>query len=79
MWYMIAGEDVPDSLAKRKEARPAHLERLQTLKREGRLLVASPLPAIDTEDPGDKGFSGSLIIAAFDSLEEAQLTFPPKR
>ena len=72
MWYMIIGEDVPDSLTKRKEARPAHLERLQTLKREGRLLTAGPLPAIDAEDPGDNGFSGSLIIAAFDSLKEAR-------
>lgn len=65
-------EDVPNSLALRKQARPAHLARLEALKADGRLLVAGPHPAIDTEDPGDSGFTGSLVIAEFDSLEAAQ-------
>ena len=65
-------EDVPKSLALRKQARPAHLARLEALKADGRLLVAGPHPAIDTEDPGDSGFTGSLVIAEFDSLEAAQ-------
>ena len=72
MWYAIICEDVKQSLDKRKSARPAHLERLEKLKSEGRLLVAGPFPAIDSETPGDSGFSGSLIIAEFDSLEAAQ-------
>jgi uncharacterized protein YciI len=72
MWYAISCEDVPSSLPLRKEARPAHLERLQALQNEGRLLTAGPLPAIDSEDPGENGFTGSLIIAEFDSLEDAQ-------
>ncbi|MFN3883518.1 MAG: YciI family protein [Rhodocyclaceae bacterium] len=72
MLYMILGEDAPDSLAKRLAARPAHLERLQRLLAEGRLLLAGPCPAIDSPDPGPAGFSGSLIVAEFDSLEAAQ-------
>ncbi|MCK0105286.1 YciI family protein [Marinobacter sp. S0848L] len=72
MYYAIMSEDVPNSLALRKQARPAHLARLEALKAEGRLLVAGPHPAIDTEDPGDSGFTGSLVIAEFDSLESAQ-------
>lgn len=72
MWYAIVSEDVENSLEKRKSARPAHLERLETLKAEGRLLVAGPFPAIDSENPGDAGFTGSLVIAEFDSLEAAQ-------
>ena len=71
MWYAILCEDVENSLALRVGARPAHLERLQALVNEGRLLVAGPHPALDTEDPGEAGFTGSLIIAEFDSLEEA--------
>ncbi len=70
--YAIVGEDAPNSLDKRLAARPAHLERLNRLKDEGRLLLAGPFPAIDSPDPGPAGFSGSLIVAAFDSLEAAR-------
>jgi hypothetical protein len=72
MYYAICGTDVADSLARRQAARPAHVARLQQLKDEGRLLLAGPHPAIDAEDPGAAGFSGSLIVAAFPSLEEAR-------
>lgn len=72
MYYAILSEDIDDSLARRMEARPAHLARLETLRDEGRLLVAGPHPAIDAEDPGPAGFSGSLVIAEFESLEAAQ-------
>jgi uncharacterized protein YciI len=72
MYYAIISEDHPNSLPLRKQARPAHLERLEILKSQGRLLVAGPFPAIDAEDPGDAGFTGSLVIAEFDSLEAAQ-------
>lgn len=72
LFYAILGEDVPASLERRLAARPAHLERLTQLKDAGRLLLAGPFPAIDSADPGPAGFSGSLIVAAFDSLEAAQ-------
>jgi len=72
MWYAIMGEDVADSLDKRLAARPAHLERLNALQNEGRLLLAGPFPAIDSTDPGPAGFSGSLIVAEFDSLDAAR-------
>lgn len=72
MWYAITALDVADSLERRKAARPAHLERLNALQAEGRLKLAGPFPAVDAEDPGQAGFSGSLIIAGFDSLEEAR-------
>lgn len=72
MYYAIISEDVDNSLPLRQTARPAHIERLQKLKAEGRLLVAGPHPAIDTPDPGSAGFSGSLVIAEFDSLVAAQ-------
>lgn len=72
MYYAIVCEDVENSLPLRAGARPAHLERLQVLADQGRLLVAGPFPALDTEDPGEAGFTGSLIVAEFDSLEEAQ-------
>lgn len=71
MYYAILCEDVEDSLPMRQQARPRHLERIQQLVTAGRLLAAGPHPAIDTEQPGEAGFSGSLIIAEFDSLEEA--------
>jgi uncharacterized protein len=71
MLYAIIGEDVPGSMEKRMAARPAHLERAQALVAEGRLLLAGPFPAIDSPDPGPAGMSGSLIVAEFDSLEEA--------
>jgi uncharacterized protein len=71
MLYVINGEDVPDSLEKRIPARPAHLARIQALQEEGRLILAGPYPAIDSPDPGPAGFSGSLIVAEFDSLEAA--------
>ena len=72
MWYAIMSEDVDNSLAKRMQARSAHLERLQQLKTDGRLFVAGPHPAIDALDPGDDGFTGSLVIAEFNSLTDAQ-------
>jgi hypothetical protein len=72
MLYVIFSEDKENSLAARMTARPAHLARLQALQDEGRLLVAGPCPAIDTENPGDAGFTGSVVIAEFESLEDAQ-------
>lgn len=72
MFYTIVAQDVADSLDKRLAARPAHLERLQALQQAGRLLLAGPFPAIDSMDPGPAGFSGSLIVAEFDSLADAQ-------
>lgn len=72
MFYAIISEDIPNSLDKRKTARPKHLERLELLKQSGRLLVAGPHPAIDSNDPGESGFTGSLVIAEFESLESAQ-------
>ncbi|MBS0570423.1 MAG: YciI family protein [Proteobacteria bacterium] len=72
MWYVIYARDNENSLAARTAARPAHLARLQALRDEGRLLLAGPLPAIDAEDPGAAGFSGSLIVAGFTSLAAAQ-------
>jgi hypothetical protein len=72
MFYMIHGEDSADSLEKRKAARPAHLARVEALRNAGRLLLAGPLPAIDAEDPGPAGFTGSLIVAEFPSLEAAR-------
>ena len=72
MLYMIYSEDVENSLPLRAKARPAHIERLQALKNEGRLVMAGPLPAIDANEPGDAGFTGSLVIAEFESLEAAQ-------
>lgn len=73
MLYAIIGEDVPDSLTRRLSVRPAHLERLQALQQAGRLLLAGPFPAIDGSDPGAAGFSGSLIVAEFDSLADARI------
>ena len=72
MLYMILGKDVPDSLAQRLASRPAHLARLQALQTEGPLIMAGPLPAIDSPDPGAAGFTGSLIVAEFPSLIDAQ-------
>jgi len=71
MWYAFICEDTPNSLALRKQTREAHLERLNALQDQGRLLLAGPCPAIDSEDPGDAGFTGSLVVAEFASLEEA--------
>ncbi|MCK6369732.1 MAG: YciI family protein [Gammaproteobacteria bacterium] len=72
MLYAIIGEDTPGSLAKRAAARPAHLQRVEQLKNAGRLILAGPHPAIDAADPGPAGFTGSLIVAEFDSLAEAE-------
>lgn len=72
MWYAIMSEDIENSLPLRKEARPAHLARLEALKAEDRLLIAGPFPAIDSDEPGEAGFTGSLVVAQFESLEEAQ-------
>jgi len=72
MLYAIIAEDIANSLEKRLASRPAHVERLNALKDAGRLILAGPHPAIDSEDPGSAGFSGSLIVAEFASLEDAQ-------
>ncbi|MEH6451609.1 MAG: YciI family protein [Psychromonas sp.] len=73
MLYVIYSHDVENSLPLRTEARPAHVARLQELDAQGRLFVAGPLPAIDSEDPGEAGFTGSTVIAEFASLKEAQI------
>lgn len=72
MWYVIYSRDRENALKARLEARPAHLERARKLLEEGRILVAGPRPAIDSPDPGPAGFEGSLIVAEFDSLEQAR-------
>ena len=72
MYFMMCGEDHPDSLEQRLEARADHLQRLQALQEAGRLLTAGPFPAIPDENPGAAGFTGSLIVAQFESLEAAQ-------
>jgi uncharacterized protein YciI len=72
MLYAIVSEDIQDSLERRKGARPAHVERLEALREAGRLVLAGPHPAIDSEDPGPAGFTGSLVVAQFDSLDEAR-------
>jgi uncharacterized protein YciI len=72
MWYAIISEDVENSLELRKSARPAHLERVRVLVDQGRLLVAGPHPVVDGTDPGTAGFTGSLIVADFESLEDAE-------
>jgi len=72
MLYAIIASDTPESLEKRLAARPAHLARLEQLKNEGRLVLAGPHPAVDSNDPGPAGFSGSLIVAEFDSLDAAR-------
>jgi hypothetical protein len=73
MWYLIFASDAPDSLPARKKSRPAHLERVNKLLDQGRLLLSGPMPAIDSPDPGPAGFSGSMIVAEFDSLQEARV------
>lgn len=72
MWYAIISQDNKGSLQQRLKARPAHLERLEKLKNEGRLLIAGPHPAIDSNDPGEAGFTGSLVVAEFASLNNAR-------
>lgn len=72
MFYALIGEDAPDSLATRMAVRPAHLARLEALRDTGRLLIGGPMPAIDSPDPGPAGFAGSLIVAEFASLAEAE-------
>lgn len=72
MLFAIIATDVEESLADRLRARPAHLERLQALQAQGRLVLAGPHPAIEAEDPGEAGFTGSLIVAEFDSLADAR-------
>jgi len=71
-WYVIIADDIENSRELRLQTRPAHLERLKTMEESGRILTGGPCPAIDSEDPGEAGFSGSVIIASFDSLEEAR-------
>lgn len=72
MYYAIVSEDIENSTPRRREARTDHLARLEALKSEGRLMLAGPCPAIDSDDPGPAGFSGSVVIAEFDSLETAK-------
>lgn len=72
MLYAIISEDVADSLERRLATRPAHLQRLQDLQDQGRLVLAGPHPAIDSDNPGPAGFSGSLVVAEFNSLSDAQ-------
>jgi uncharacterized protein YciI len=72
MFYAIIASDHPDSLAARRRARPAHLQRLEALQQEGRLLLAGPHPAVDASDPGEAGFTGSLVVAEFDDLASAR-------
>jgi len=72
MWYAIISEDVKDSLSKRAGARDAHLARLRALAADGRVLIAGPHPAVDMEDPGEAGFTGSLVVLDFPSLEAAK-------
>lgn len=72
MWYVIFSQDIENSLERRLSVREKHLARLQDLQAEGRLLVAGPMPAIDSENPGEAGFTGSTVIAEFNSLAEAQ-------
>ena len=72
MLYMIVGQDAADSLPKRVASRQQHLARLEQLQNQGRLILAGPLPAIDAEDPGPAGFTGSLVVAEFDSLDQAR-------
>lgn len=72
MWYVIEGYDGQDVLGQRLQARSEHLARLHALRDEGRLLLAGPCPAVDSEDPGPAGFSGSVVIAQFESLLQAQ-------
>ena len=72
MLYAIVSEDVEDSLERRKRARPAHLARLEQLAEDGRLLLAGPHPGVDSPDPGPAGFSGSLVVAEFETLDEAR-------
>lgn len=72
MFYAIISEDVPNSLPLRMPVRPQHIARLEALNNEGRLLIAGPHPSIDSDNPGDSGFTGSLVVAAFDSLQMAQ-------
>ena len=73
MLYAIISIDVADSLEHRLSARPAHLKRLQLLQDDGRLVLAGPHPAVDSDNPGDAGFTGSLVVAEFDNLQAAQL------
>ena len=72
MLYSIYAHDVANSLERRLSVRPKHIERLKTLNEQGKLILAGPMPHIDSNDPGDAGFSGSLIVAEFDSLDDAQ-------
>ncbi|MGF1737204.1 YciI family protein [Photobacterium satsumensis] len=72
MWYVIFSQDVENSLERRMSVREKHLARLKDLQEQGRLLVAGPMPAIDSENPGEAGFTGSTVIAEFSSLDDAQ-------
>ena len=72
MLYAIISEDVPDSLPLRAKARSEHIARLELLRDQGRLIIAGPHPAIDSTDPGPNGFTGSLVVAEFESIDEAQ-------
>jgi len=73
MLYAVISQDIENSLEKRMSVRPEHIERLNILKNEGRLILAGPHPVIDNNEPGEAGFTGSLVVAEFDSLEDAQI------
>ena len=79
MLYAIISEDVSDSLPKRKVARPDHIARLEQMQAQGKVIIGGPLPAVDDEDPGEAGFTGSLLVAEFDSLEDADDGFASLR
>ncbi len=72
MWYIVLAKDKPGTLSRRLEARSAHLARLHELNGQGRLKIAGPMPAIDDENPGDAGFTGSMLVVSFESIEEAR-------
>lgn len=72
MLYVIFSQDIPNSLALRKQARPAHIARLKALQEEDRLIIAGPCPAVDSDNPGDAGFTGSTVIADFNTFQDAQ-------
>lgn len=72
MYYLIYSEDVENSLPLRKQARPQHIARLQALKEQGRLIIAGPCPAVDSDEPGEAGFTGSMVVAEFADLATAQ-------
>ena len=72
MWYIVLAKDIPGTLSQRLQSRPEHLSRLNELSAQGRLKIARPMPAIDDENPGDAGFTGSMLVVSFESIEKAR-------